>query len=1234
MRKGCFAQTKYPFLVPGSLFSFCIITIMKLKKLELFGFKSFAEKTEIIFEDGITVIVGPNGCGKSNVIDALKWVLGEQSVKSLRGNEMADVIFNGTDKRPSLGYAEVSLTIQNNKGLLPLEYTEVCITRRLYTSGESEYLLNKQTSRLKDIRELFLDTGFGANAYSVIEQGNVEAMLQADSRERRLLFEEAAGISKFKSRKKAALSKLEHVEQNLLRVGDIIEELQKQLRSVKLQASKARKYQEYVEHLKKLKVGLSLRNYRNLKEKKASVSEQINQTVEQNNKALAEMNEFDVQIAAIDAIIGQLEKQLIQMHAERVNLETQISKSQDKISYDHERIKESEMLREKYTEQQKDLENKVFETNNKIAETKELVNTVEQEMVKFVDIQKAKEAFQKEISFECDLLYQGIDEKKAEVISVLQQESSLQNEIGSLTTGKNTLKGRKLRLIKRQEEIASFADSLMAKHLETTKEKDALVEESHGLDLKLSTSKGRIQELVSMVRSLDEQINQQKQLQSSKTSRHEVLMDFEARAEGVESGAKAILEESRNDPAAVKGIRGMIADLVKVDLPYALAIETALGERVQGIVTDTTDDAVQAVAFLQKNQKGHAIFFPLDRIHGHALISDEILQKPDVVGVARKLVSNPEDVCRVIDSFLNSTVVVKDLAAALSLSNAHRTIRYVTLDGELLEPEGALSGGKRQGQVGIISRKSELKKIEEDLVHIRQTLEKLEIDKQYHIEELTGLEAETAQLAKRIEQVNILKISKDNELAQNEQKRDELAAETKINENEMEEIDVEVENASERERDLQAELMQLNQQRKQLEQQVEESSMLAEEKEHLKRSVQEEITTAKVGLAQRLEKKDGLSKALQRFDAEVRETQVRITQIIQEGKNCQQKRREAEEEIKHLELLLSELSTKRNALEGTIASLKAEQDGHHLKAIELKEHLEEKRTEQKQFEQQLQELKLKENEYQIRQSNLEERVREEYQLDLSDLDTTTGEITLELITPPAERADPTQPHADFWEAVSREIEELQGKIGRLGNVNLEAIKEQDELEIRETFLVNQKEDLEKSQDALQNLITKINHTSRELFEKVFNDIRQNFQIMFRKLFGGGKGDILLEENVDILEAGIEIMAQPPSKELRSITLLSGGEKVMTTVALLFAVFQSKPSPFCILDEADAALDESNINRFTHILKEFTRDTQFLVITHNKVTMSVADVMYGITMQEPGVSMKVAVKFEEIERKVA
>lgn len=1207
---------------------------MKLKKLELFGFKSFAEKTEIVFEDGITVIVGPNGCGKSNVIDAVKWVLGEQSVKSLRGNEMSDVIFNGTDKRPSLGYAEVSLTIQNNKGLLPLEYSEVCITRRLYTSGESEYLINKQASRLKDIRELFLDTGFGTHAHSVIEQGNVEALLQANAQERRTLFEEAAGISKFKLRKKSALSKLEQVEQNLLRVGDIIEELQKQLRSVKLQASKARKYQEYTEQLKELKVGLSLKNYRDIKEKKSFLTTHIAQIEELQHKISDEENELAMQLNEVEGMISQLGRQLAHMQTEKVGLEAQITNNQDKLEYDHKRIEEMEIQREKYIELQKNLETKIYDTNNKITDTEKQLKTIEQEILKIVDVRESKETTLKQISFECDLLYQGIDEKKTEVISALQKESSLQNEIGSLTTEKDALKNREIRLAKRQEEIIAFVDTLISKHQEIANERTVLTEEFNCLDQKLSASKGRLQELVHKTRVLDEQINQQKQCQSSKTSRHEVLMDYEMRSEGVDAGAKAVLEETRKEAAAVKGIQGMIADLLKVDLPYALAIETALGERVQGIVTDTTDDALQAIAFLQKNQKGHAVFFPLDRINCQPAVPEEILQNQDVVGVAGKLVTGTKEVCRVIDGFLNTTVIVKHLNAALALSGYKHSVRYVTLDGELLEPEGAVSGGKRQGQVGIISRKSELSKIAEELVQIQQNLEELEREKQSHINEIAGLEVETAQLAKRIDQINILKISRDNELAQNEQKRDELEVEKKINANEMEEIHVEEESVCKRAVTLQEELMQLNQLHKHLEQQVEESLLLVKEKELLKKGIQDEITTHKVNLAQKREKQEGLGAVLNNLCAEHQDMKKQTERVTHDIQTCQQKKLETLGEIESLKLQQDELRAKKGSLEQSLTAREAEKGDLDLKVDETKMILEEKRTENKQNEQHLQELRLKENEYQIRLANLEERIREEYKTELSDLDKSTDEIKLELVTRKAEPADTAEPSIDFWEAVSREIEELQGKVGRLGNVNLEAIKEQDELEIRETFLLNQKEDLEKSHESLQNLIKKINNTSRELFEKTFNAIRQNFQTMFRKLFGGGKADIFLEENVDILEAGIEILAQPPNKELRSITLLSGGEKVMTTVALIFAAFQSKPSPFCILDEVDAALDESNINRFTHIIKEFTKDTQFLVVTHNKVTMSIADVLYGITMQEPGVSKKIAVKFEEIERKVA
>jgi len=711
-------------------------------------------------------------------------------------------------------------------------------------------------------------------------------------------------------------------------------------------------------------------------------------------------------------------------------------------------------------------------------------------------------------------------------------------------------------------------------------------------------------------------------------------MDYEMRAEGIDTGAVSVLDESKKEHTEIKGIRGMIADLLKVDLTYAPAIETALGEKAQGIITNTTEDAVRALIYLQANQKGRAIFLPLDRTNGQFTISEELLQKPDVIGIASKLINIPDDVCKAINGLLNNTIIVKDLTSALALSRNTHNIRYVTLDGELLESAGTISGGKKHGQVGIISRKSELVKLEQELTQINQTIEQLKQNKDILIEELKALETGTTQLTKRVEEINILKISKDSEIIQHEKKRDELMSEKNINEGELEEIDIEEKNTLERECILQDETKKLNHHREELEQQIEDAATLVKEKAFSKKVTQDEVTTLKVNLAQKREKKDGLNNIFNELSTAHKDAQEQIKSIASERQDCQQKKLEVVEDIRNLEIQINELQNKKTLLEESINSTKTEQNTLNLKVTDLKTHLEEKYAELRQVEQKSQELKLKENEYQIRISNLEDRIREDYHLELSAINTETEEINLELSTLQAEKSDEPQPTIDFWEAVSKEIEELQGKIERLGNVNLDAIKEQGELESRESFLINQKEDLGKAQDALQNLIKRINSTSRELFEKAFNDIRQNFQIMFRKLFGGGKVDLIMEENVDILEAGIEIVAQPPNKDLRSITLLSGGVKVMTTVALLFAAFQAKPSPFCILDEVDAALDESNINRFIHVVKEFIHNTQFLIITHNKVTMGIANVLYGITMQEPGVSKRVVVKFEEIERKVA
>jgi chromosome segregation protein len=1198
---------------------------MQLTKLEAFGFKSFADKLAFTFEPGITAIVGPNGCGKSNVVDAFRWILGEQSAKSLRGSEMADVIFSGTENRPSSGYAEVSLFILNDKNLLPIEYQEVCITRRLYASGESEYYINKQQCRLRDIKELFMDTGVGVDCYSVIEQGRVDTLLQSNAQERRGVFEEAAGISRYKARKKAAVSKQEKVEQNLLRLGDIIDEVQKQLRSITLQAGKARRYQEHIERLKELRIKLSLKNYREFKENKISIAGQIEDVQKCIQGIQDTIEALEGERVSLEDSIEQLDVDVSEVQASLAGTEAQISTAQEKIRLNQQRIQELDLQKVRHSEHVQLLTVRIEEMKKQAAVTSQSIAELEQEIADHKGRLQLKESEQKQLTLECDLLHGQMEEKKSLTVDALYRESGLQNEIGNLDTEKETLFNRKARLQKRQDEISAEVSQLDIEKQGLLNEKQGFSQEVATLTDNLLRSKERMGQLAKEIESFEGQINIQKQLQSSKESRYEVLKDFEARSEGVESGAKAVLEEAAKSETELTGIRGIVADLLKVDLPYATAIETVLGTRVQSIVTNTFEDAVRALNFLREGKKGKATFLPLDRIRYKGTGESTISNQHGAIGKASTLVSRDDAYSEVVEFLLGDTIVVQnfDTAQTLYSQGTHPgTACFVTTEGELIDSNGTLIGGKGEGLTGIISRKSELVSIEKELVKIARALERFEEEKRERLQGVKGLDCELETLKQAIEKTKFLELAKDNELQQGENKRNNLLSEKGVNASEIDEIGATINAAHQREEKLRGELDALNDERKQLEQQLEHISTEVKGKEELKSALQNEITELKVNLAQRVEKKDGLAASLCQLESVQKEAREDLSATQLEIEGCQTKKTEAEVEIKHIEDSLKELQSKNDELSLKLISLKDGREAIHGQLLDVRTKIDEKGGEHKTIENQLQELRLKENELHVKMVDMEERIRDEYHIELSAADQREGDLAVD-------EQSVEQGEID-WDSVAQEIEGLRGKIERLGNVNLEAIQQQDELQIREKFLLNQREDLQKAQNALNELIKKINITSRDLFEKTFNQVRENFRVLFRKLFGGGKADIILEEGVDMLEAGIEIIAQPPEKELRSVNLLSGGEKVMTTVALLFAIFQVRPSPFCILDEVDAALDESNINRFIAVLKEFAQHSQFLIITHNKRTMSIADVLYGVTMQEPGVSKKITVKFEEVE----
>ncbi|GAX60104.1 ATPases [Candidatus Scalindua japonica] len=1193
---------------------------MLLKKLELFGFKSFADKTYFEFGRGINGIVGPNGCGKSNVVDAFKWVLGEQSAKSLRGNEMLDVVFSGTNSRPSMGYAEASLTFLNDKDLLPVEYNEVCITRRLYAAGESEYLINKQPCRLKDIKELFLGTGVGGSCYSIMEQGKIESLLQVNAQERRFVFEEAAGISKYKAKKRETVLKLEKVEQNLLRVNDIVEEVQKQLRSIKLQAAKARKYNERVVRLKELRIKLSLKKYITFKDEREIAQEQIQQAEGRCQEALTIIEDLNGEKDSLQNSINELASSLEKCQINLASLAAKITGAHDRIGFNHNTIEDLNIQKDKHEKSIDILKNKIEYAERDISELNQDLEKIQKDLTEGNSSLSTKETALKQYVYEYDILEQQIEDNKKQVIDMLHRGSSLQNEVGSLSAERETIGNRRSKLLKRQEEISSELERIEYQRRSLTEQRDRVLSKIEGLELSLVGTNEQIKVLNSEIQTIGDSINDSRQLQGRKESRLETLEDLEKRFEGVSSGVQVVLEESGKDNGVISGVYGMVADLIKVDTTYVSAIETVLGDRAQIIVVNSIKDVIQASGFLKEQDKGYVKFLPLEDIRvegGHAPID---LNIPGVVGRAVDLIKSEDRFKPLVEYILRDTIVVDDFDTALRISGERCGAKcIVTLNGEVVEPGGTILVGRGDMKLGLISRKSELESIKLELANILRVIETRLGEKEIKESEVVHLTQNADEFKRGIDAENSIKISQESNLQKEEFKNVELNDEQGVNESEIQEINEHIENINRREANLNSEIADLNDHRKVLEEQVVVLEGDRIHKESGKVNVQNEITELKVVLAQKEERNDNLIASIDKLKKELVENKEGLTAAYSEINNCREKTIVSENMITDLNNKLEELQSEKLALENEGVRLREKQDVCNGQLTEKIRQVDEYNEEYKNHEHAINDLRLKENEFKIKVIDLEERIRDDYQVELSQF--------------AIEHNDEDDGSLD-WDNVSREIDELKSKVDKMGSVNLEAIHEQTELEERETHLANQVEDLQTSEKDLNDIINKINVTSRELFETTFHEIRNHFLELFRKLFGGGRADIVLEEGVDILDAGIDIIAQPPGKDLKSIMLFSGGEKVMTTIALLFAIFQSKPSPFCLLDEVDAALDENNITRFIQILKEFASESQFVVITHSKQTMTIADVIYGVTMEEAGVSKKISVKFEEVEKQVA
>ena len=1189
---------------------------MRLHKLELYGFKSFADKTEFVFDDGMTVFCGPNGCGKSNIVDAVKWVLGEQSAKSLRGSEMADVIFNGTATRKSLGFAEVSLTILNDKGLLPVDYEEVRITRRLFRSGDSEYLINMQPCRLRDIRELFMDTGVGMDAYSVMEQGKIDALLQSNPAERRTVFEEAAGISKYKAKKRAAMLKLERVEQNLLRLGDIIEEVEKQLRSIKRQASTARRYKATADVLNERKLQLALHRYHELSRSISVVEDEVWQARDklQSMRSSSEMKEAERSEIETEAI--DMDRQIARVDSADAQIQAQIAAAEEAVNLNRERMQELQLAESKYTSEINTLTNRLNDTKKELDRSQAETAAIKEELVtEAAELEEQLDAIAA-ITQECSAIARDVEKQRVTVMDLMRLAASQQNRLSGLEAERKSLEERRgrvrQRITDRRGELAEVEERIAGDLVEIGTLSTKLDEGQAAI----AEKQARRNDVKTHVERLGEQIAEKRNVLAARESRRQVLHDLEEKHEGLNQGVVTILEEMAANSGKAPGIKGLVADLMETDLEYAPALEAALGEAAQHLVTESVGHSVQAVEFLKENQKGRATFLSLDRIenNGHDPLPET---NGWFVGRAYEMVRCSDSHGPLFASLLRNTLIVSDLAGAVEMSsNGFRNFRLVTLDGDVIDSGGAVTGGSNNGRMGVISRKSELRAITAELEALEGEVAALQEEYRQRLHERDELEIAIDDLRNEIHATTVALAEKRKEHSRLTDAKERFIEEIAAAQTELEELGRSLERAGGEAQAVQAQLEELRSEERAARAEIDAMETRRKEKDQQRAELESRATERKVHIAQQRERNESLKFAIERYRRSIEDSEAAIERDRHEIELCGQRRKDSAAVIEQKQAEIDRLIGERENLKHNSMDLRNQRAALGERLREVQEALKSFRAEIEAGEGVIHNLELKLSETRLRMDNLEETTRERHHVSLA------AKLQDYIAAMEAEE-DPFD-----GDAARAEIEELETKIQQMGNVNLNAIDEQEQLETRHSFMVSQRDDLTSAKNSLQDVIRKINRTSREMFQQTFDAVRENFSVTFRKLFGGGKADILLEEEKDVLDAGIEIIAKPPGKELRSISLLSGGEKSLTAVALLFAIFRSKPSPFCILDEVDAALDESNTDRFIGIIREFT-ESQFLIISHSRRTLASADTMYGVTMQETGVSKKIAVKFEEM-----
>ncbi|MEZ6193921.1 MAG: chromosome segregation protein SMC [Phycisphaerales bacterium] len=1257
---------------------------MRLAKVTLAGFKSFADKTEIKFDAPVVGVVGPNGCGKSNIVDAIKWVLGEQSAKSLRGGAMMDVIFNGSANRKPSGMASVTLTFENKikpdgSRHLALDQDDVSVTRQLYRDGTSEYIVNGQRVRLRDVRELFMDTGVGTEAYSVIEQGKVDVLLQSNAVERRAIFEEAAGISRFKARKKEAIRKLERTERNLELVRQRLEDTERRLRSVKMQAARARSYQEHTARLRELQLSYALAEYHKLQTGLLELTDLLEQAEADRAAAARQLNEREQGIADSELERQSIQSRLKKLEHDRLEQQSQKDQAQQRINFARTSLEEARRQTKRDTDRLAELTANREQLDNDLREQTELAESLTQQRGDCDSRLEAAQQAHRELQHQLNEKRSQLEDDKAGIITLMRRTSQLHNEINALDAFENSLVNTRKKLSERAdsvaeqlEELLSSRDAASAKHNEV---KALLEEESAQLDQQRQLA----DKFDTEQRELTQRLGDAKEKRSGLASRRALLQEMQDKQEGVADPVKAVLaraaSQDGDDHNTFGFVRGLLAELLETDVNQAAVVEAALGEYQQALVVNKLSDvcsdnggktAIESLA-------GRVTFVALDQPPLPAHVGSELRKIGDgkfvKLTAAIDLVRFPDWMGPVVWRLLGRTYVVGNLTEALSLrAEMPDGCRFVTENGELLEADGRVLAGPLNGAAGgLISRRSELAVLQVQIAELDTAIQKdsntlTELcDQAAHAERvcdelrqsISEAKSMSAELGSKLE-------SLASQIANLEREQPVLAAET-------EQIHRQLKEADEKRTGHKTEAEKLEQDSAERQQRVEAAQGEIDDLSARVEAAGETVTAARIESSK-------IAEQLSSAQRQVRQVEIASADVDRQRKLIDDQLAGYNERIAGFEateaqakVQLEESDHKLNELitQCELAQRKADQADAAL--AELKKAVQSHRAEVEAADGALHKLQVRQRELEVKIDSVRQRGHEQLDLDVveayqhalegatthaepSDADAGGDEedqaalraldgdgsgAGIEADTEANEEAQ-ADPFDIDWQAVEAEIKDLRGKIARLGTVNVDAIAEQDQLEGRQDELADQVNDIAQAKTDLEQLIQQINDDSRKRFEQTFETIKQNFagqDGLFRKLFGGGRADLFLQPdengNIDVLESGIEIRAKPPGKEPCSISQLSGGEKTMTAVALLMAIFKTRPSPYCLLDEVDAALDEANVERFTQVIQGFLDVSHFIVITHHKRTMQVCDVLYGITQQERGVSKRVSVRFDQV-----